>query len=229
MVKSIPIQNSKTSKRQVVKDLTGLEHWTHRGTEDVYYQRESCTTWWTILGGVAVAALLTRLETVWGLVLSGDWYYLLYVVATALVILLAWLQVSWGALVVRWRISLDNVMWIYLSGLSLSFVSLSVSNIPIWWLALTVLVVVSIANQLYFHRSGAWVTFPKVAIQRILKGLWIYAIFTGITLAGFISISLYPIKPLEIGFGIVALLGSLVALLQQNADMNYERTLYKIP
>ena len=136
MVKSIPTQRTKTSKRQVVKDLTGLEHWTHRGIEDVYYQRESCATWWTILGGVAVAALLTRLETVWGLVRSGDWYYLLYVVTTALVILLAWLQISWGALVVFWRISLDNVMWIYLSGLSLSFVSLSVSNISIWWLAL---------------------------------------------------------------------------------------------
>jgi hypothetical protein len=229
MVKSSPTQRNSTSSRKVSDSLTGMEYWNQRGIEDVYYQRDSCTTWWTILGGVAVAALLTRLETVWVAVLSGDWFYLLYVAATALIILLAWLQVSWGALVVRWRISLDNVLWIYLSCLSLSFVSLSVANIPVWWLAVATLVLVSISNQLYFHRSGAWVTFPEDAQKRILRGLWIYVCFIVLALMGFILISLYPSKPLEIGFGVIALLGSMVALLQQNVGMNYERELFKIP
>jgi hypothetical protein len=228
MLKDSPRKRIKSTSGKTQIDLTGVEYWKRRGPEDVYYQRESCTTWWTVLGGVAVAALLTRLETVWGLVISGDWYYLLYVAATALVILQAWMSISWGALVVRWRISLATTLIVYLSGLVLSFLSLSVSNIPVWWLALAVLVLISISNQLYSYRSGAWVTLPEIAQQRVLKGLWIYVIFVVVSLAGFVLLSLYPIESLEAGFGVIGLLSSVVALIQQNAGMNYERELFKI-
>lgn len=229
MVKKSTTMQHNTAKRKISDNQTGTEYWKQRGPEDVYYQRESSTTWWTVLGGVAVGALLTRLESIWTLVQSGDWQYLLYVVATALVILFSWLSMSWGALVLRMRISLAHTLYVYLSGLALSFVSLSVTNISIWWLTITILMVIFIFTQLYLSRSGAWVAFPEFWQRRILKGLWIYLFFIGLALAGFILINLYPIKPLEIGFGVVALLGSIVVLIQQDEGVKIERELLKIP
>jgi len=34
--------------------------WTQRGDDDVAYQRQAQVTWWTLLGGIAVGALLTQ-------------------------------------------------------------------------------------------------------------------------------------------------------------------------
>jgi hypothetical protein len=215
--------------KKSAEDLSGVAYWKHRGPEDVYYQRESQTTWWTVLGGVAVAALLTRLETAWGLVISGNWHYLLYIIISALIILQAWLQISWGVLVIRWRISLAHTLWVYITGLALSFMSLSVTNLPLWWLAITVLIVILIANQYYFYRSGAWVTLPENARRRILKGLWVYGLFALLGMTGFILLGFYPLMGLEVAFGVTGLLAVIVALYQQNLGMNYERGLLGIP
>ncbi len=38
------------------------KYWRIHGEEDVTFQRQAQVTWWSVLGGVAVAALLTQLE-----------------------------------------------------------------------------------------------------------------------------------------------------------------------
>ena len=39
-----------------------LRLWTTHGVEDVYLQREAVVNFWTVLGGLAMAALLTQLS-----------------------------------------------------------------------------------------------------------------------------------------------------------------------
>lgn len=43
------------------RDDPELRLWGTHGVEDVYYQRDAQVTFWTVLGGIAVAALLTQI------------------------------------------------------------------------------------------------------------------------------------------------------------------------
>ena len=47
--------------------------WISRGVDSVYYQRETQVAWWTILGGIAVAALLTEVDSVFLAVRNQRW------------------------------------------------------------------------------------------------------------------------------------------------------------
>jgi hypothetical protein len=72
--------------------------WQVRGIEDVYYQREAQVTWWTILGCIAAGALLTQLQDVVAQAQSGRWSPVLYFLATALIIVISWVQTVWGVI-----------------------------------------------------------------------------------------------------------------------------------
>jgi len=94
------------------------ELWTRRGYDDVAFQRQAQVTWWTLLGGIAVGALLTQFESLLVAVRNGHWYYLLYFLATCFVIINAWAQVAWGALALYWPISVPTSIFVFMGGLS---------------------------------------------------------------------------------------------------------------
>jgi len=103
----------------------GEQLWIRRGVEDVFFQREAQVTWWTVLGGIAVAALLTQLDGVLNILKAGHLVYVLYFLTTCLVIVNSWVQTSWGSLVLRWPISIPSSLIGFFQGLSLSLVALS--------------------------------------------------------------------------------------------------------
>jgi hypothetical protein len=152
--------NASTSSDQ------GEKLWTARGVEDVFFQREAQVTWWTVLGGIAVAALLTQLEAVFAATKSGQWVYTLYFITTCLVIVNSWVQTSWGSLVLRWPISIPSSLLGFFQGLSLSLAALSVTLPVNWFGAMSLILIAAILNQLYFMKRGAWVNFPSYMIVR---------------------------------------------------------------
>jgi len=98
--------------------------WAARGVEDVYFQREAQVTWWSVLGGIAVAALLTELDTLLFAFNMGKWYFSLYFLATCLVIINSWVQTVWGSLVLKWPISISTSISGFFQGILLSVAAL---------------------------------------------------------------------------------------------------------
>ena len=60
--------------------------WTTHGVEDVYLQREAVVNFWTVLGGLAMAALLTQLSPLLHEHQESHWYLLLFFIASILTI-----------------------------------------------------------------------------------------------------------------------------------------------
>ena len=55
---------AKAKKSKKTQTESPRDAWVSRGVDSVYFQRETQVAWWTILGGIAVAALLTEVDSV---------------------------------------------------------------------------------------------------------------------------------------------------------------------
>lgn len=197
--------------------------WTRRGEDDVAYQRQAQVTWWTMLGGIAVGVLLTQFESLLEAVKNGQWYYLLYFLATCFVIINAWAQTAWGALVLYWPISVPTSIFIFMGGLSQSLAALNITR-PAWWTASIAIVILSaLLIQLTFMRQEGWVAMPKAAIKRVIVGIWIYGILILITLGISIYLFIFPTPRAELTWAVVALLLSILALYWQHLGMKEEK------
>lgn len=71
-----------------------LQLWKTHGEADVYFQREAQVNFWTVLGGLAMAALLTQCSLLLQEVLAGRWYLVLFLLASVLVLASSWVQTS---------------------------------------------------------------------------------------------------------------------------------------
>ena len=110
--------------------------WVIHREESVYFQREAQVNFWTGLGGLAVAALLTQLSALWQAVQASRGYLLLFLVASVLILATSWVQTSWGSLVLRWPISIVTTVLVLFQMLAQSVQCLLVTN-PAGWLAAT--------------------------------------------------------------------------------------------
>lgn len=197
--------------------------WAIRGVEDVFFQREAQVTWWTVLGGIAVAALLTQLESLTTAVKSGQWHYLLFFSASCLIIVNSWVQTAWGSLVLRWPISIPTSLSGFLSGLSTSVACLNVTRPAVWMGATFVVLLTAEFNQVVFMRRRGWVAMPPEMVARARAGIRVYVVFAGITLVSTLHLALWPSMVGEIAWGLVALLATIMALAWQHAGMNEEK------
>jgi hypothetical protein len=201
----------------------GESLWATRGVEDVFFQREAQITWWTVLGGIAVAALLTQLESVTTALKSGQWHYLLFFVASCLIIVNSWVQTAWGSLVLRWPISIPTSLSLFLQGLSTSVACLNVTHPAVWMGATLIVLLTAEFNQVVFMRRRGWIALPADMVARARAGIWVYVVFAGITLASTLHLALRPSIVGEISWGLVAVLASILALSWQHAGMNEEK------
>ena len=197
--------------------------WKTRGIEDVFFQREAQVTWWTVLGGIAVAALLTQFEAVLTALKAGHWIYTLYFITTCLVIVNSWVQTSWGSLVLRWPISMPSSLIGFFQGLFLSLTALSVVHTVNWFGAIFLVIFAAVLNQLYFKKKGAWVSFPEDMIERLNRGIAIYLVFMVFAGVACLHLYLFPSAIAEIGYGIITFLASCLALLIQHIGMSKEK------
>ena len=98
--------------------------WAARGMDDVFFQREAQVTWWSVMVGIAVGALLTRLEALLLEFQNGHWYFALYFLAICCIIINSWVQTAWGSLVLRCPISIPFASSLFFQGLFMSVASL---------------------------------------------------------------------------------------------------------
>ncbi len=203
--------------------------WASRGVEDVYFQREAQVTWWTILGGIAVGAVLTRLESVPVAIRAGQWYVLIYLLATLLVIINSWVQTTWGSLVLRWPISIPTSLLIFFQGIAMSVAGLSINTPALWYSAISVVVITALLNQWSFSRTHAWDNLPEPLVIRAKTGIKIYGYICIFTFMMSVLLAFVSSQLLEMILSIIALLVALMALVWQHIGMTEEKRMMGIP
>ncbi len=208
---------------------TELRLWATHGKESVYFQREAQVNFWTVLGGLAMAALLTQLASLLNELQAGRWYLLLYLVTSVLVITTSWVQTAWGSLVLKWPINiLDTILTIFMM-LVQSIQCLLVTN-PAGWLAATAgIILFAVAGQVHFEKSGAWKVFPAKFIKRFRFNNAMYMFFMFLGLAGAFQLYWYPSRIAEMVWGFVVLFLSILALYMQHKGMQEEKKELGIP
>ena len=215
---------AKADDPEVTQDL-----WRRRGLEDIYFQRENMVNFWTVMGGIAAAALLTQFGTLVGEIQASRWYLVLFFIASLLTIVNSWVQSAWGSLILRWPMTVPGTL-IYFSGLfSLCLQSLLVTRPVAWMAASGAVVFFAILNQIYFYRSGAWVVFSPRTIARLRSNLRLYILFLLFTLAGVAHLACFPSHPAELFWGLVSLGSTILALVMQHKGMQAEKVELGIP
>jgi len=207
----------------------GATLWTRHGMEDVYFQREAQVNFWTVLGGLAMAALLTQLSPLLQELRASRWYLLLYLVASILVLANSWVQTSWGSLAMKWPISIVTTIIMLFQMLAQSIQCLMVTN-PSGWLAATAgIILFALFNQLYFEISGAWEVYSPESTKRYKFTNAVYFILMLICLAGAFQLYRYPSHIAELVWGFVVVFLSIMALFMQYTVMQVEKKMLGIP
>lgn len=197
--------------------------WSKRSEDDVAYQRQAQVTWWTLMGGIALAALLTQLDQLLSETRAGNWYYLLYFFATCFVIVNSWVQTAWGALVLRWPISVMSSLILFFGNLSLSIAALSVTNPSQWYGSISGVILFSVLMQFHFTQQHGRITLPPRAVQRARSNIFVYIVLMLFCLAMMVVLFLFSTQFIEFLFGIAAVILSSLALLWQHICMQEEK------
>ena len=205
------------------KEESGEQLWKARGAEDVFFQREAQITWWSVLGGIAVAALLTRIDSLPLAFKSGQWHVALYFLATCLVIVNSWVQTAWGSLILKWPLSISTSLSLFFLGISLSVASLNITQPMIWYAAMSVVLLTGLYNQRVFAKSHAWVAFSTDLVKQTHTSVWIYISMTLFAIAYTVYLVLRPSALAEITGGIIALVVSAFTLIRQHLEMVAEK------
>jgi hypothetical protein len=232
--KMAPSSSTRKSKTNPVEPIRGnndpeLRLWGAHGLDAVYFQREAQVNFWTVLGGLAMAALLTQLSPLVQEIQKSRWYLLLYLVASILVLANSWVQTSWGSLVLKWPISIATTVIMLFQMLVESIQCLLVTN-PSGWLAATAgLIFFSLANQVYFEKSGAWKVFSTESIKRFKFTNLVYLALMVICLAGSYQLYRFPSRIAEILWGFIVVFFSILALFMEQRGMRQEKRELGIP
>ena len=197
--------------------------WQKRGEDDVSYQRQAQLTWWTLMGGIALGALLTQFDLLIAETRVGNWHFFLYFFATCFVIVNSWVQTAWGALVLCWPISVISSLILFFGNLSCSIAALSITIPECWMAGMAGGVVFAVLMQLHFKRQQGWIALTQDAIKRANLGIVVYLGLFLLLLMMAILLTLFPSKLLEILFGFLALFFSSLALYWQHLGMAQEK------
>jgi membrane-associated HD superfamily phosphohydrolase len=204
-------------------DQAQLNWWKKRSEDDVTYQRQAQLTWWTLMGGIALGALLTQFESLLAETRMGNWHFFLYFFATCFVIINSWVQTAWGALVLCWPISVGSSLILFFNNLSCAIAALSITNPRRWMIGVAGVVLFAVLMQFYFKSKQGWIAFSPDGIQRAERGIVIYIGLFLLLLVMVALLTLFPSRWLEILFGVLALRISSLALYWQNLAMQQEK------
>jgi hypothetical protein len=195
--------------------------WATHAEESVYFQREAQVNFWTVLGGLAMAALLTQLSPLLKEMQASRWYLLLYFVASVLILANSWVQTAWGSLAMKWPISIASTVIVLFQMLAEAIQCLLVTNGGILLCALTL--------QVWFAVSGAWKVFLPATIKRFKFLIGVYIFFLFLCLAAALELYLVPSRIAELVWGFVVIALSVVALYMQHKGMQGEKKELGIP
>lgn len=223
----MPTKKIKTAKSEndpPVSDQKPQRWWSgHGGMDDVNYQRSAQVTLWTIMGGLAIAVLVTKLDSLLAEMQAGRWYLALYALSSFLAIILGWTLQVWGALVLKFRITVTNTFLIVGSSFAIAIQCLQITH-PVGWLAATfVSGLFLLIMQIHFMRSGAWEPFSADVVAQFKKNFWIYGLWPLLCVAGIVHYYLAPSSLTETIWGVIALTTYIDAFLRQSRGMERER------
>jgi hypothetical protein len=233
----IPVDDIQDSQQNPHTPETGGQHpepplnplWFKRSEDDVAYQRSAQVTWWTLMGGIALGALLTQFDALLSAMQGGNWHLILYFFATCFVIVNSWIQTAWGALVLCWPLSVVSSLILFFGNLACSIAALSITQPIRWYTSVVLVILFAVLQQLYFKRQGGWLTLPSQVVQRAKTGIFIYSGLIVIILLMLTLMIMLPGQPLEMAFAIVAFVFSVVALCWQHQGMQIEKKAMHLP
>lgn len=227
----IPVRKSKARRHTAqggketpaFNEESGEKLWVARGAEDVFFQREAQITWWSVLGGIAVAALLTELDSLPLAFRLGQWHIALYFLSTCLVIVNSWVQTAWGSLILKWPISISTSLSLFFLGIALAVAALNITQPVVWYAAMSVVLLTGLFNQVVFSKSNAWVAFSAELVDQTHTSAWMYVGMTGFAIAYTLYLALRPSALAEVSGAVIAFLVSVFTLIRQHLEMVEEK------
>jgi len=217
-------KDNKVGSKEPSKQL-----WIRRGESDIEYQRQAQVTWWSILGGLAVGVLLTQFPAIIENLNRAHWQLFLYFFASALFIILNWVNISWGSLVLRARLSIARSITTFFTGFSLSLLCLLVTKPSVWAFGVAFWILCGMAQDFVEFRMGVtlksiWHEKKAFSNQVIQMGVFLFiAIFFGICLF------LFPSQLLELIFILIVIAAAIFSFFSQHQIMERERKEGNIP
>lgn len=206
-----------------------LSLWKTHRQDSVFFQREVQVNFWTILGGLALGALLTQLSPLLKEIQNSRWYLVLFLVSSVLIVANAWVQTSWASLVLKWPISIITTVINLFSLLTQSTQSLLVTK-PAGWMAATgFYLFFAVLMQVYFQHSGSWDVFPASRIKQIKINNLVYILLMLICFSAALQMYLLPSQISEMIWGFVTLILTILALYMEHIGMQEERRILGIP
>lgn len=203
--------------------------WTRHGVDAVYFQRDAQVTFWTVLGGIAVAALLTQTSSLVNEIQSGRWCLLFYFFTSILLIVNSWVQNLWGSLVLRLQVTIPFALLSLMNLISLSILCLQVTRPAIFFIACGFFVLFAVLINVFLMLSGAWSVFTPERIKGLKITMGVYAGLFALTIIAAANLIYAPSVTAEIGWGVFALLASIIAMMMQHFGMKQERKEMGIP
>jgi hypothetical protein len=218
---------SSVTTTQKQSDPMGLSDplWTKHGENDVNYQRQTQLTWWTLLGGIAVGALLTQLESLLSGIKAGQWYYIFYFIATCFMLINNFVAQAWGAMMIRCPIQIEPAIYTFFATLSLSISALNITHPAAWTASIAFFVFFSTLTNSYYYRHNAML---KDVVKNAQKTVYMFELFVIIAIGASIFLYLNSTAWAVLVVGIISLILSLLSLYSQHATMQIERKRYGI-
>ncbi len=219
----------RTGVSKTEKSDPELKIWNRYGTDAVYFQREAQVNFWTVLGGLAMGALLTQLGPLLHELQTGRWYLVLYVASSMLVLGISWVQTAWGSLVLKWSISIVATVITLFQMLAQSIQCLLVTNPTGWFVATGCIILFSLIMQFYFEKSGGWHFFSPERIKQFKTNNGIYAGFAVLCSLAALQLYFFPSRLAEAIWSLVVFSLAVLALVMQHQGMKREKLELGIP
>jgi hypothetical protein len=182
-----------------------------------------------VLGGIAVAALLTQMTDLIKGIQMGRWHLLLYFLASIMLIANSWVQQAWGGLVLRVHVSMLGTLISLTNLICMALICLQLTNPMIYFAVGGLNVLSAILMQIFNMKSGAWVVLTPERIKGIKTIIWIYLILMALCFGAAANLFWVPSVAAEVGWGVFALLGSIATIVMQHNGMIQERKELGIP
>ena len=191
------------------------------------YQRAAQMTWWSILQGLAVAALAEKTYAVFSsMVMDKDGFILLYILTSALVIVSAWFQMSWAIILQRWPVHVTHTAFTLLLGITIYLMALYVDQPANWFLALLAVIISSIIIYIYNLKTEAILNLPRFITVRTIA---IYLFFGAICVAAFFHIKYSPTVGTQTGWGVLIFFLAMTDWILQSRNMKDQNRQMDIP
>lgn len=229
----MPVPNTKNSKssrrRSQATENQPRSLWSLRGMEDVSFQRESQINFWTVMGGLQTAALLTQTGVLWEQMQAGRWYLSLYLLNSVLIVALIWAISSWESLILKWTISIPAILTQFVGNFALAVTFLFTADPSVWSLGLAVAATCNLLHQIVLSRMGAWESLSTKLFKARNARLWFFSLWPILCLAGTVHMSLTPSVLVQTGWGLAGLVVIITGLIQQHRQIEFERKELGIP